>query len=124
MMLLGKLYHIISEEKGSNSNTVFEVQFDIHHSIFQGHFPNQPVVPGVCLTHMCKELAEKVLDKKLNLQKGDNLKFLNFIDPNQHPRVKVTLQFKDSQGTTFPLDAQVSADGLVFFKFQGVLGLS
>lgn len=120
MMLLGKLYHIISEEK--DSPAVFEVEFDIHHPIFQGHFPHQPVVPGVCMTHMCKELAERCIDKKLNLQKGDNLKFLNFIDPNKHPKVKVTLLFKGTQTENYQLDAQIAAEGVVFFKFQGVLG--
>lgn len=89
------------------------------HDIFKGHFPGNPVVPGVCMMQMIKEVLEDHLDKKLQLVKADNIKFLSFIDPNQHGQVglEVKVNIVEEQ---VKADAQLLNDGIVFLKFKGV----
>ena len=50
------------------------------HKIFNGHFPGQPVVPGVCMLQMVKEIMEQVIEKKTDLIKSSEIKFLAVID--------------------------------------------
>jgi 3-hydroxyacyl-[acyl-carrier-protein] dehydratase len=89
------------------------------HNIFKGHFPGNPVVPGVCMMQMIKEVLENQLDKKLQLVKADNIKFLSFINPNQHKQVglEIKISMLDEQ---VKADAQLVNEGIVFLKFKGV----
>jgi 3-hydroxyacyl-[acyl-carrier-protein] dehydratase len=89
------------------------------HEIFKGHFPDNPVVPGVCMMQMIKEVLEDHLDKKLQLIKADNIKFLSFIDPNQHEQVglEIKMNMVDEQ---IKVDAQLLNEGIVFLKFKGL----
>ena len=41
-----------------------EISIDVHHKIFEGHFPGQPVLPGVCMIQIVKELVEKAMTKR------------------------------------------------------------
>jgi 3-hydroxyacyl-[acyl-carrier-protein] dehydratase len=89
------------------------------HDIFKGHFPGNPIVPGVCMMQMIKEVLENHLDKKLQLVKADNIKFLSFIDPNQYRQVglEIKMSMVDEQ---VKADAQLANEGVVFLKFKGV----
>lgn len=89
------------------------------HDIFKGHFPGNPVVPGVCMMQIIKEVLENHLDKKLQLVKADNIKFLSFINPNQHGQVvlDVKMSMVDEQ---VKADAQLLNEGIVFLKFKGM----
>ncbi|QTE35751.1 hypothetical protein J3L18_21730 [Mucilaginibacter gossypii] len=89
------------------------------HDIFKGHFPGNPIVPGVCMMQMVKEILENQLGKKLRLVKADNIKFLSFINPNEYPQVGLEIKMStvDEQ---VKADAQLVNDGVVFLKFKGV----
>jgi 3-hydroxyacyl-[acyl-carrier-protein] dehydratase len=89
------------------------------HDIFKGHFPGQPIVPGVCMMQMIKEVLEDHLDKKLQLVKADNIKFLSFIDPNQHKQVGLEIKMSIIEGQV-KVDAQLANEGVVFLKFKGI----
>ena len=58
-MLEHYLYDILSAEEGDFNIIILEDS-----PIFKGHFPEYPVVPGVCLMQIIKELAEKKTQKK------------------------------------------------------------
>jgi 3-hydroxyacyl-[acyl-carrier-protein] dehydratase len=89
------------------------------HDIFKGHFPGQPVVPGVCMMQMVKEVLENHLGKKLQLVKADNIKFLSFIDPNQHEQIGLEIKLNTTDGQV-KTDAQLVNEGTVFLKFKGM----
>lgn len=89
------------------------------HEIFKGHFPGNPIVPGVCMMQMIKEVLENQLGKKLRLVKADNIKFLSFINPNEYPQfgLEIKMSTVDEQ---VKADAQLVNEGIVFLKFKGV----
>lgn len=92
------------------------------HDIFKGHFPGNPIVPGVCMMQMIKEVLENQLDKKLKLVKADNIKFLSFINPNDHPQVGLEIKVSVVEGVV-KADAQLVNEGIVFLKFKGMFNL-
>ena len=63
-----------------------------HHDIFKGHFPGNPVTPGVCMMQIIKELTEKVVDKKLMMQSSSNIKFMAIINPEKTPDLELSLE--------------------------------
>lgn len=42
------------------------IVFNAGHSIFSGHFPGHPVVPGVCMMEIVKELMQGVFQIRSN----------------------------------------------------------
>ena len=99
------------------------ISLNATHPIFKGHFPEQPVLPGVCMMQIVKEVAEIYLGKKLQLQKATELKFLSFIDPVANPSFQMELSIKTSD-ETIRIDAKLLNDAIIFFKFSGTFNHS
>lgn len=55
-MLLNELYTIQSL-KDTPDGILTTVLLHADHAIFRGHFPGQPVLPGVCMMEMIAEIA-------------------------------------------------------------------
>lgn len=72
------------------------LHFEADHDIFRGHFPGNPIVPGVCTMAIIKALLEKALGKQLLLSESKTVKFLGLIDPKMTPQVQ--LSWKASAG--------------------------
>ncbi len=53
-------YHILSSEITADAG-VFRVALNADCEVYQGHFPGEPVCPGVCNIQMIKECAEMLL---------------------------------------------------------------
>ena len=89
------------------------------HKIFEGHFPGQPVVPGVCMMQMVKEIMEQVVQKKTNLVKAFEMKFLAIIDPRQNNIISTTLKYTMEENGNINVVAVFFKDELTYFKFKG-----
>jgi 3-hydroxyacyl-[acyl-carrier-protein] dehydratase len=96
------------------------VQIDPNHPLFKGHFPGQPVVPGVVLIKIIRDITKALTQKELLLEQGTNLKFLNLVDPVKDPEFTVSgsVDFRDE--ARIAVNAAVSSGEMVFFKFKGV----
>lgn len=103
------------------NTAVTTLHINAGHRIFEGHFPGQPVVPGVCMMQMVKEVLENVTGVKLRLVKAGDMKFLAVIDPNKNGIVELEIKFTayDDQITT---EAKIYNAGGIFFKFKGLFG--
>ena len=66
------------------------------HEVYKGHFPGQPVVPGVIQIQMLRELAEKALGQKLFISEVTSAKYLNMIIPNSKPLI-VAFSYKSAE---------------------------
>lgn len=86
-----ELYHISNWQQEAGRFTC-DVHYNAGHEIFTGHFPGQPVVPGVCTMDMVKELLQRALNKKLILRSTGQVKFLRLILPDVQPQVTVSWQ--------------------------------
>src|SRR5688572_25312778 len=69
------------------------------HEILKGHFPGQPIVPGVCMMQMIKEILEQEMNRSLRLTEADNIKFLSVIDPNQNNEIEANIIFREDEGS-------------------------
>ena len=94
------------------------IELNEAHGIFQGHFPGQPVVPGVCMIQMVKEVVEKMIGKDTRLMKADNIKFLALTDPARTSTIHMELKINRT-GEMIKVDAQLIGNGTVIFKFKG-----
>ena len=118
-MLHDDFYSVIKKESASDGQGMeASIRFDRSHRIFEGHFPQVPVVPGVCLIQMVQELCGELLDKKLALANGSNIKFLSPINPDMHPEVHVSIQTKASENEIIKVSAVCSFESMIFMKLR------
>ena len=89
-MLLKDFYKINNLSVTENLATV-NITINKDHDIFKGHFPGNPVTPGVCMMQIIKELTEEIVDKKLFMQSSSNIKFMAIINPNVNPDLELKL---------------------------------
>ncbi len=67
------------------------------HAIFKGHFPGNPVMPGVCMIQIIKELTEKAIGKDLFLSVSTNIKFMAIINPEKNDTLVLTLNIVETE---------------------------
>lgn len=121
-MLQGGLYTISSIQKQETSTGV-TLELNARHSIFEGHFPGQPVMPGACLVQMVKEIMQVIISKKIQLQKAKHLKFISMIDPSMDNHLQMQLTHSGLEENEVTVTATLSNNDVVCFKFDGVFGV-
>lgn len=94
-----------------------QIRIDKNHSIFEGHFPNQPIVPGVCMIQIIKEILEKHRGQKLIFTDGGNIKFLAMINPEANSVINVEISYSNSNPDN--VDAKLFWGEVIFFKVKG-----
>lgn len=122
-MLLNDFFKI-NETESSASEIWAELVIDANHKIFEGHFPNQPVVPGVCMMQMIKEIIEQVLGKATNLVQAAEMKFMAVINPQENNLIQATIKYAADESGVINIQASLYKDELVHFKFKGQLQVS
>jgi 3-hydroxyacyl-[acyl-carrier-protein] dehydratase len=120
-MLLDNFYSVI-QSTGNNENVRALITFDREHPIFNGHFPGHPVVPGVCMMQILKEVLARHTGEKLQIASGDNIKFLSIINPDEHAEVEVNVSFS-KVGSDYNIQASLLSGVVTFFKFKGTFRL-
>jgi 3-hydroxyacyl-[acyl-carrier-protein] dehydratase len=92
----------------------------VEHAILKGHFPIQPIVPGVCMLEMLKEILQQQLKKTLKLQSAPVVKFLTMFAPPTFTHAIFTIQRMQPDINQFQVTATLQHDQTVFMKFKGV----
>lgn len=110
MKFLNNLYHIVSKDV-VDASIRYNIHLDASHFIYQAHFPDEPITPGVCIIQIAKELLEEHLGIGLDIQKVKNVKFLNVISPLATPNVTYVFEkiMPDDSEKTYKVMTQVSS---------------
>lgn len=117
-MLTGKFFTIVSQQRPDAQSVHTVIDWNAAHPVFAGHFPDQPVVPGVCMMQTIQELLSAAVGKELLVEKASNMKFLNMIDPRHTPQVTIELSWTPDDAA-FKANAIIKHDTTTFLKFQG-----
>jgi 3-hydroxyacyl-[acyl-carrier-protein] dehydratase len=95
--ILTDFYTLESYEKTENGSVIANISLNKDHDIFKGHFPGNPVTPGVCMMQIVKELTEEFTNKKLFLKSASNVKFMAIINPFETPDLTLQLDINESE---------------------------
>ncbi len=96
-MLIKGLYTVQSlVEEGQEVKA--RVRLHKEHEVFKGHFPNNPIMPGVCMLQMIKELTEQVTGKELFLSVATNVKFMAKINPEENELIDLMINISEDNG--------------------------
>ena len=81
------------EDMSVNGTFVFQPDFPC----FQGHFPDQPILPGIIQMAAVRSLAIKALNRQLVPTATGRIKFRGFIQPKE--QISINVNLKKSQMT-------------------------
>ncbi len=119
-MLLKDFYTITELDSTNKENIKAIISLNKGHEIYKGHFPGNPVVPGVCLTQLIKEVMENVENKDLSLVHANNIKFMAVVNPEINNTLQIDLKVKyDTDENLIKVDSVTHYNGTVFYKFKG-----
>ena len=116
-MLLNHFYTLLKQQSEGGKVSA-AISFNKDHTIFSGHFPGHPVVPGVCMMQILREVMEIEIAHKLKISKGDNMKFLSIINPELNKDVDVAISFVQ-HADAYSINASLFSGSVIFFKFKG-----
>ncbi|MDR1171630.1 MAG: beta-hydroxyacyl-ACP dehydratase [Bacteroidales bacterium] len=94
-MLLGRFFNITSIETLAAQHYRVSVTLVPEHPVYEGHFPGNPVVPGVCSLHMIVECAGEALGYPVVMYQAQVVKFLGVIRPSSDMALGIDLLLDD-----------------------------
>ena len=95
--ILTDFYTLESYEQAENGSFTANISLNKNHEIFKGHFPGNPVTPGVCMMQIVKELTEEFTGLKLFLKTASNVKFMAIINTFETPDLKLQLDINQTE---------------------------
>ena len=117
-MLQNTFYTLESPAETTAGGLRATIRLNPDHAVFAGHFPGQPVVPGVCMLQIIKELLEGATGQALQLQRAANVKFLTVLTPQAHEVVSVQLTFDSSAEGILVAEGTISSGADRFIRVQ------
>ena len=118
MILLNSFYNINSFQT-TDKEIIAGITINKDHSIFEGHFPNNPITPGVVQLEIVKELLGEKYQRKMNLVSLSNCKFLAILNPLETRIVEVQLTFNEEDGV-IKISGTIRSEGTQFLKVAAV----
>jgi 3-hydroxyacyl-[acyl-carrier-protein] dehydratase len=116
-MLLDTFF-TIDKITAQDEKTLFEVSINKEHAVFEGHFPGNPVVPGVFLIQMVREVIEHWQQKKFKIEAADEIKFMKMVIPQESSRLTLEIQKRAKSEKPFAFSIVVSDGATVFIKMK------
>jgi 3-hydroxyacyl-[acyl-carrier-protein] dehydratase len=109
---------IKAEEITPSQSYIFSIILNADHPLYEGHFPQQPIVPGVLMIALVKDLVEIQLKKKLQLAKARNIKYLNILIPTKDQQISVDVQIDRSNPESIVAIGSIKHSETVYCKYK------
>ena len=114
-----KTLYKITSLKTEKSTFSAEITFNPAHPLFEGHFPGQPIVPGVVLVEVAAAVISQLTGHELIVKEASVIKFIQVVDPQVHPLLLLEGSVIESEDN-YKADMVYSSEGMVFAKLKGI----
>lgn len=118
-MLIRELYELLKVELDEN-RILAEIELNPNHDIYRGHFPGQPILPGVLQLQIVKEILASALEKNIHLKSASNIKFLSMVDPRAVNSLQLEIEIISEIEDVCRISAKIHSGNTVFLRFKGV----
>ena len=86
-----------------------------------GHFPNDPITPGVCVVQIAIDLFSHLRLQEYILSQAKNIKFIQIIRPHEYEQVEYRLSWEPLDDGNFAVKVVVAHNDTVFSKMSVIL---
>jgi 3-hydroxyacyl-[acyl-carrier-protein] dehydratase len=109
MHFINDLFSVTGNNVDATSGN-FTLSVNATHPVYQGHFPGNPITPGVCSMEMLKELTETYFSWCGQLAEVKTIKFLSFINPLATAEITADLQILEMSSGIWRVRGMLCAD--------------
>lgn len=120
-MLLEDFYKIKHIDTADQITWHVQVELTPDHTLYQGHFPRHPIVPGVCLLQIIKECVETIRETSLLYAQIASCKFLSSINPTVSQNLEFVLTITDTKNEQVHLQAEGRVAETCFTKLKALM---
>ena len=117
-MLLQDFYTVDKIDAISEGKYQATITLNKDHDIFKGHFPGNPVTPGVCMMQIIKEITENVLNTSLTMVSTTNVKFMAIINPEINAKLTLDLDIAENEASEIKVKNTTSFDETIALKLS------
>ncbi len=96
-MLLKDFYEVKNIEDKCAGKFEALIKVNAKHEVFDGHFPGNPVMPGVCMMQIIKELTETMIKSSVEVVSLTNAKFMALINPIENSELRLELDITEDE---------------------------
>ncbi len=96
MRLEGNFYKIESLEQKDENSYAITVTILPGHPIYEGHFPAQAVVPGVCTLTIIRECIGKIMQREIFFSAIKECKYVSALLPEDNLGIIINISITDS----------------------------
>ncbi len=104
-----------SINKVETNNYLLPFVINAKSKIFKGHFPAQPIMPGVVMIELVKRAAEIVVNTKIDMISATNFKFLKMLIPYEHKEALLYFSVFKKENC-WKVKAKISINNVIYFK--------
>jgi len=119
-MILKDNFFTIINQHITETKAEFRIKMNVEHFVYQAHFPNNPITPGVCLIQMGVELFNSIKEKKFGIKTLKNVKFTHPINPLEFPQVDFLMEFAENENF-WQIKVLITEKETIFAKISMVL---
>lgn len=121
MLTIEKLYKVNSVVENGDEIT-FDISVQANHKVFGGHFPGNPIMPGVAMLEIVKRVLSTHKQNLLQWKSISNCKFLEILNPNQYPRISLCVNISLKEDSFWSVNAVFKNSDVTFCKISGIVG--
>ena len=119
-MILKDTFYKINTLRFEENVLEAEISINAKHAIYDGHFPNNPVTPGVVQLEMVKEILGTHFNKKIQLRSLTTSKFLAVLNPVTNPEATFKMTVTEQEDQSLKVAGQLSNTEGICLKFSGI----
>lgn len=115
-MIFKDNFYSITAHSSEENDHLFQIHIDSKHAIFDGHFPGNPVTPGVVQLEIIKELLRELIQVPVQMETMSNCKFLAILNPETDAKVTVVLKLSEEDEQRWKVTASIQNEANTYLK--------
>jgi len=119
-MILKDNFFTIKNQNITDGKAEFRVKLNAENFVYQAHFPNNPITPGVCLIQMAVELFGSLKGTNFSIKTLKNVKFTAPINPLEFSEVDFLIEFTENENL-WQIKVLIKEKEITFAKISMIL---
>ena len=120
MLLENKYFNVIRQDNTDSLNATFRIALLPDCEVYKGHFPGEPICPGVCNIETIKECASMLLGRELRYSAIKQCRLTAIATPQVCPEVDITIALTERDGE-YGIQSTISDEKQTYMILKGTL---
>ncbi|MBQ9640340.1 MAG: beta-hydroxyacyl-ACP dehydratase [Bacteroidaceae bacterium] len=120
MLLKDKYYELLAQHPTGPLSATFRLKLKPDCTVYEGHFPGNPVCPGVCNMEAIRECCSMLTGQPLHIASIKQCRLTAVATPQLCPELDVSVQAQPlDEG--YSVTAKITAGETTYMDFRGTL---